>query len=197
MNETPRRMKNLGMAVVMLTITTGCLGGTLQPWYGYAPTMDAAAIPRLENWAGTRFEVRDDRPPAPKLIDAYAPGRGEEQWNFLSKQLVAETRRIILQAVGPATGSGPRNLMIIIVEYEAIAPTRTVTWIGRTTIKAQARQLDVVEQEWTGQARVERINWNGTDTGGAVLNEAYQAAMTDLFQQLANAKADTTKTPSK
>ncbi len=191
MNETTRRMNNLTMAVVMLTTTTGC-AIKHDPWYGYAPTVSAAAIPTW-NWAGTPFEVKDDRQLPPKVLITDTPQSWEKHWTQLSNQVVEETRRIMLEAVGPAKSNAPRNLMISIIDYKA-AP-ESGSWIGTSTIKAQSRRLDVVDQEWTGQARVERFNWLGADTGRAVLNEAYQAAIADLLRQLANTKAHTTDKP--
>jgi len=73
--------------------SSGCYAG--RSYYGAPATVSQAQIPRLWAWAGTPITVVDDRKAPPNYV---APADGSsDAWAAYSKEIVAETRRIMLE----------------------------------------------------------------------------------------------------
>jgi hypothetical protein len=171
------------LAVGVVIMTTGCIS-TGQSFYGAPAMVNQAQIPRLWAWAGTPVTIVDDRKPPPNYV---APADGiSDTWRAYSKEIVDETRRIMLEAIGPAKTEPVLNILVTIVDYRV--QWNGSQWVGISTITAQARRLDVVDQEWTGQAQILRTSWRGGATAVAVMKDAYAASMVDLLTQMETAK---------
>src|SRR5262245_24260503 len=176
-------MKALILSAAVALLTTGCISSGTS-FYGGPSDVRQTQIPRLWAWAGVPVTVVDERKPPANYV---APTDGSSNtWNAYSKEVVEQTRRIMLEAVGPATKEQAENLLVTIVDYRV--EWQRPQWVGISTITVQARRLDVVDQEWTGQARLVRTNWMGMATAATALRDAYEEAMVDLLKQMAAAK---------
>jgi hypothetical protein len=168
----------------MLLLLSAC--ASAKTWTGPPGHVATADIPRLWNWAGTPVTVADAR-----RKPANMPVRWEDSgltWETLSEQVVQETRRVLLEAIGPASPGARYDLAVTIEEHGVIFTGPN--WVGRTKLKASlGRFRDGPESEWTATGEASKWNWLGIDTARSALASAYESAMVDLMRQLAAASA--------
>ena len=166
----------LGVAVLL----SGCLAFTKE-WYVMPRPIGRELLPPVSSWAGVAVKVVDARIPAqavPRWVEAGLT------WEGHSDALVQETRRAMLEALGPAQPDTDLELVVSIVEH--VARFDSPSWVGMTTLSAKLIRRGVdTGRQWNARGRDVRWNWMGLDTAGAASQAAYETAVNDLLRQLA------------
>jgi len=154
-------------------------------WNTDPPFMDARDIPRAANWAGVAISVSDGRPaPAEVLVRWVDAGL---TWQGHSEAVVRETRRVLVEALGPADANNDLELAVSVDQY--VATFDAPNWIGTTMIRARLRRAGAeTGQQWIARGADSRWNWLGIETARAAAHASYEMAVADLVRQLASTR---------
>lgn len=171
----------LAIVVALAVTLAGCAAA--KPMHGMPSSIDRGDISPIATWAGTPVLVEEGRPSPPEPLRVSLVDRGLT-WESYSTAVVQETRRALLDALGPARVGAPAELRVTIREHTVrFSPPN---WVGSTVLEAEIlRAGQPTEQRWTARAQDVRWNWMRLGTAMAANQKAYEAAVQDLLRQLA------------
>lgn len=168
--------------VLLLPAFSGCTA-TIKEWYVMPERIDRDELAPVWNWAGVQVTVVDGRPrpatePVKRWVDAGL------DWDGYSEALVQETRRALLEALGPAKSGTDLELRVSIREH--ITRFEAPNWVGSTVLEGVVfRGASPTDQRWTTRGRDVQWNWLGMDTARAAAQKAYESAVKNFLRRLA------------
>jgi len=145
--------------------------------------VDRRDLPIASNWAGVAVTVVDARPrPAKEPVTRWI--ESGLNWDGYSQALVQETRRNLLEALGPASPAVNLELSVSIREH--IVRFDAPNWVGTTALDAMILKAGApTTMKLAARGQDVRWNWLGIETARASAQAGYEAAVGDLLRQLA------------